>query len=73
MKNVIKYFVFGSVIFTGSVASAWWCSTCGEDHKDGAVCRKTEKNRATGTMEYISRAKNASGCLVMMKICGRKD
>ena len=33
--------MFGSVVFTGSVASAWWCSTCGEDHKDGVVCRKT--------------------------------
>ena len=41
MKNLVKYSVFGSLVFTGSVASAWWCSTCGEDHKDGAVCQKT--------------------------------
>ena len=38
MKNIVKYSVFGSVVFTGSVASAWWCSTCNEDHKEGDVC-----------------------------------
>ena len=41
MRNLVKYSVFGSIVFTGSAASAWWCSMCNEDHKEGDVCSIT--------------------------------
>lgn len=40
-KFLIKSVAFGGVLLTGSVASAWWCNTCGADHQEGTKCNRT--------------------------------